>query len=714
MENQMLYPLSYNISGLAILFYDRKIYVFINTILLILSLLLATGHISYASPKKSAEELRIEDKRGDHENISGDEDAIQNILQLMEKETEIATGSRMNTDFVPGMVTLLHGNELEEKGVRTVYEALALVPGLNLTMNSSGIKGIVVRGIGGPKLKLMLNNIPMNNTLNGNSPALYDIPVEQVERIEVIRGSGAVIHGEYAYTGVINVITRKNSNRFFVRFGSFETYGGGAILAYALPEKDFHISLNIAGWDTDGADVESGPDRLYGTINQEISYAPGPTNESHDDLNSFLTLDYKNFSIVGQVISNHFGDYFGFGGTLPAPEDDKVQSNENKMLEVRQKLEFNPLCKILLKFGWRQFYNDLEAEIFPPGYAITPSFSLPEGISEKSYYKERQFYSSSELTWRGWNHQSLLVGVAASGAEVVEASLESNNIDQNWAVEDASRRVISVYMQDEIDVSDRLTITPGVRYDNYDDVGTSYTPRIAAVYRLKDKHILKAQYAEAFRPPSFSEIYGFGSRYASNEDLKPETNRTYELGYIYQGIQTTVRITPFFSMFKDLIFSDFLPEEGVSQYSNKSEAEQKGVEFELERQLGRSMRLDANVSYSYTEDKETGEEIPGSVNWLGNLGLTYQYQQNFTIMAIYRYVGEYHRSAYDTRDSLDGYNTIDITLSVFNPVWEGMILRCGIKNLFNENVVYPSITAAYPDDFTRAGSEWWVQLSYGF
>ena len=308
----------------------------------------------------------------------------------------------------------------------------------------------------------------------------------------------------------------------------------------------------------------------------------------------------------------------------------------------------------------------------------------------------------------------MLIGVAVSGVEVAEASIETNDIDQKWAVEDASRRLISVYMQDEIVVSDPLTITPGLRYDNYNDVGNSYTPRIAAVYRLKDKHIFKAQYAEAFRPPSFSEIYGFGSRYISNEDLKPETSRTYELGYIFKGIQTTARITPFFSIYKDLILSDYLPEENIYQFSNKNEADQKGVELELERQLLRSIRLDANLSYSYTEDKETGEEMAGSVNWLGNLGLTYQYRQNFNIMTFYRYVGERHRSVNDTRDSLDEYNTVDITLSVFNLVWKGMILRCGIKNLFNENVVYPSQANTYPDDFPRSGSEWWVQFSYEF
>ena len=90
---------------------------------------------------------------------------LQQLLALLEEQTTIATKTRLNSDYVPGMVTVLHGDKLEGTGAHTVWEALARVPGIELSIEETGRKQIVVRGIGrtyaSGNIKIMLNGVAM-------------------------------------------------------------------------------------------------------------------------------------------------------------------------------------------------------------------------------------------------------------------------------------------------------------------------------------------------------------------------------------------------------------------------------------------------------------------------------------------------------------------------------------------------------------------------
>ncbi|WP_455218381.1 TonB-dependent receptor plug domain-containing protein, partial [Kaarinaea lacus] len=128
--------------------------------------------------------------------------ALQDLLQALEQETEIATKTKMNVDFVPGIVTVFYGDDLLARGIRDVKETLALIPGVELSISTVGVAQVFVRGIGtafsSGKLKVLLNGVPFNATLNVSTTAL-SLPTEQIDRIEVIRGPGSAIYGEFAY-----------------------------------------------------------------------------------------------------------------------------------------------------------------------------------------------------------------------------------------------------------------------------------------------------------------------------------------------------------------------------------------------------------------------------------------------------------------------------------------------------------------------------------
>jgi outer membrane receptor for ferrienterochelin and colicins len=150
-----------------------------------------------------------------------DEGELAELMEVIEQETEVATKTRMNSDFVPGIVTVLRGEELEALGITTAGEALGLVPGMQALRDGSGNHAVIVRGLDFPfnsgNIQILINSIPLTRQDAGINSAALQIPVEQIDRIEVIRGPGSVVYGDFAFMGLVNVITKDAGSRLFAR-----------------------------------------------------------------------------------------------------------------------------------------------------------------------------------------------------------------------------------------------------------------------------------------------------------------------------------------------------------------------------------------------------------------------------------------------------------------------------------------------------------------
>lgn len=110
-----------------------------------------------------------------------EQDELQHLLELIAEQTEITTKTRLNADYVPGLVSVLHGDELRNRGVRTVWEALGLVPGIELSIEETGRKQVVVRGVGrtyaSGNVKLLLDGVSMNSAQIGLADPLLNMPL---------------------------------------------------------------------------------------------------------------------------------------------------------------------------------------------------------------------------------------------------------------------------------------------------------------------------------------------------------------------------------------------------------------------------------------------------------------------------------------------------------------------------------------------------------
>lgn len=643
------------------------------------------------------------------QTASAADEIASGMLEDLGEQTRIATRTRLNSDYAPGTISILHGDDLMAHGARSVWEALALVPGIELSMDETGNRQVLVRGVGrtysSGNIKLLLNDVALNSELQSLANPLLNMPVEQVERIEVIRGPGSAIYGESAYMGVVNVITRKQGQRVFATLGDQGSATGGGVLALSGAQGELDMSLNVAGWKQDGGNLHAGEDAGYSEGFAAFSNAPGLANDKYSYKSALFNLNFRKFSLTAQWLEDGAGDHYGINSYLPPDERRIVTRQRHRSVEARQSFVLSDELQAEFRLGWGDHTRQRDRMFLYPAGVYDPYYSIDLN------YREQRTNAALDVAWeKGRN--TWLMGWMYNNIDVEEANSQFNvGPSFNWLNLEQKRIISSFTLQDQFRATDTLTFTAGLRHDRYNDVGSSTTPRLAAVWQAAPGHVFKAQYAEAFRAPTFYEMR-FG------DQIRPETIATRELAYTYRQGGGLARITLFDSSLEQQIIFD----ETAGYYNLSNASSSRGLELELERWLTPALKMDGNLALIRTEDGHTGQPTPGAASRLLNLGMEWHPASEFILDLRLRHVGPRQREVGDLREKLAGYNTVDLTATAFNVASRGLTLRAGIKNLFDKTVKVPSTIDIYvlPDPNYRddlamtQGRSAWVQLTYGF
>ncbi|NGZ07683.1 MAG: TonB-dependent receptor [Magnetococcales bacterium] len=703
-----------------------------NRVILFILMAGLTG-IVHADPKMHSEEAFVDARLRDEDLTQSGFAALMNV---MDEATQIATKTKLNADFVPGMVTVLYGQDLEAKGINHVHEALELVAGVHGSFANPVVRGVDKWASG--KVKFLLNGTPINHAVTADpTPPMY-LPVQLIDRIEIMRGPGSAVYGEYAFLGVINIITRSEGSRIYSHYGSYGTYAGGGFLTHSNPESDITFRAHLSGFTTAGERVTSGEDILYTpAFNQpDISYAPGPSSNRTRQRTALLSWNHPLWSLEARYLDSGTGDGFGITDALPPPDNRLIWQEGMWGIKGVRHLKLWPNLDSSLYLGWSEYTMDMDRlTFFPPGNArvpfgfvsidpITNGFLFhPDGVVGSNHARERRLEGGLETLWNGLEQHQMRMSLEWASMKLLNTWTEANvnpltleptpwhrtPSQQSWIQEGVTRSVVGLVMQDQWSLSEPLDLTYGVRFDHYDDVGMAMAPRIGLVYRLTQNHILKAQYGRAFRPPTFMEMYSRNFVISGNPEMRPETINSHEIGYIYREPELVFRATLFHAHLNNLISGD--PSTG--KFENFPGADLQGVELEGEYALNEYMKLTANLSHVATEDLLTGQELEYSANWLGNVGLLLQPWSDYTWSLRYRYIGPRNRAPGDTRNELAANHTVHLTATI-QDFWEkNLQLRASVDNLFNTAVVEPA-GANLPLDYPRPGRTWGLTLSYHY
>ncbi len=243
-------------------------------------------------------------------SVQADPMAVEEDLLLLYEDEEmvsIATGTRKPIHLAPSVASVITAREIDAMGARTLDEVLETVPGLHVsksTVRNSSIYSI--RGIHtdqNPQVLLLVNGLPFNDIITGSRPPLFRLPVENIARIEVIRGPGSAVFGADAFAGVINVITKDGSdidgNVFGLRGGSFDTREGWVQIGREFKGWDTAFSLEYGTTEGDRdriieTDFQSNLDALFGT---SATLAPGPLESGYELLNTSLTISNERWRV---------------------------------------------------------------------------------------------------------------------------------------------------------------------------------------------------------------------------------------------------------------------------------------------------------------------------------------------------------------------------------------------------------------------------------
>lgn len=659
-----------------------------------------------------------------------DESDMAELMAMLEAETDVATNNRMNADFVPGMVSVMHGEELKQQGARNVAEALDRVAGIYVTEGNRGEYRVQVRGVGttlaGSNIKILLNGLPMNSAVSGAADSVLRIPIAQIQRIEVIRGPGAALYGEYAMTGVVNVITRTGENAVGIRGGSDNYLQGDAMVA-GVSDSGVSWQANVSAWGRDETGRQSNPDNF---ARQGQGHSPGPVDDDFDGNLLLASVEYQGYQLSTQFIDVRRGDYFGRNAL--------ADWDTNRSREQLIGLAFNKhwivsdaITSALTLSGLQTEYRDsatltIPEGVDPPG----PAPLITEDVYRQNSNTSRQYWADLKFNFELAHNHNLLWGVGYADLDVTESDgqaivpgvLVHQVSETEVEVLDGSRRrITSSYLQDQWRVIEALEVTLGARYDHYDDWGDSWSPRLAAVWQPLDAHIFKFQYAESFRPPTLAESYPGPDLFlgtTTTSDVTAEELQSTELAYIYRDSGRILRATVFKTDIDNLI--EFFQNPGDPPvFRNRGEIHSWGGELEWEEYLGRNWKLVSNVSYVDATDTVIDDTLVGAVQWLGNATVAWDISPAVNLSGRLRYVGEQQGWSDRVRagqlDSFDAYTTLDTVVSWENPLGvRGLELQAGANNLLDQSYEIVPNPAQYPTGLTEEGRAVWVSAAYQF
>ncbi len=625
---------------------------------------------------------------------------LESDLSLLFEEDELfisATQSARTLGKAPAIATVITDQQLKNMGARNIFDALVTVPGfgysyLNTISTESDIE---VRGIKShmEKVLLMIDGHRINNPFFGSFNHLFDeFPVEQIKRIEVIRGPGSALYGANAFVGVINIIMKKPGD-----------YEGARLKAGGGNGKRTHANLLLGQGDADGGVVAS-YDRMDtdGSKQYVASDAlgnSGYTNFWRSTDTAHLIAKANKFTFSGLYLDKRRGTPLSITNMI----DTRTRTNNRQAYGTLQFNDRLGSVDVEAKIGIDQFWWDTEWQINLPGFA-----------TGHPLLKNRTYSAELRLQFEPFDNHYVTLGFAQEFQSqfdvrhIVDGNDVSSVLNHN---KPAKRQVSAIYLQDEWEISDDLILTAGVRFDHYSDSGNTINPRVALVWSASDSLDIKLLYGRAFRAPSFIEMYEINNPAAvGNPNLKPEKMQTFEAGLVWKmtyNYQLSANL--FHNRFTERIVHTIPLGLGV----NLGGATVMGGEVELKADWQEHLYGYFNYSYQESKDHLTKLALPNvpqhRIRVGANAGLFDDY---LNINAALRWDSRRVRPAGDPRAVLSATTVVDLAISS-DKLMKGLTVSLNAHNLFDTHSYDPSpVTVA--NGYPRPGRTLLTEVEYTF
>ncbi len=588
----------------------------------------------------------------------------------------VVTATRLETPAkeIASSVTVITREKLEQSKKVTVLEALQGVAGVSIIQNGppGAAASVFLRGANSEHTLILMDGVELNDPISpSRSFDLAHLTLDNVERIEILRGPQSTLYGSDALGGVVNIITKKGQGKPKFSLSSAAGSYGTIITSAGLngSTERMQYSFGTSYFRSDGFSAAS------------TNYEGNEEKDGYRNLTiwgrlGFRLSDNLDVDLILRTLNTQI-DIDNAGG---AQGDDPNNIQDYNALFIKTQIRNLMLNnRWELKLGLSLVDYDRQHE--------NPTDEIHLLDSENSFFKSKLF----KIDWQNnlFLHKT---NTFTFGIDYQQEQGESEyNSDGIWGPFSSifpSRRaqVTGFYLQDQIKLANRFFATLGLRLDDHSQFGSSVTYRLAPAFFIEATQTkFRATYGTAFKSPSLYQLYAPGTFLGSigNAELNPEKSIGWDIGVEQQllGGKVLLGVTYFYNDYKDLIDFDF-----IQGYINIGKAESKGTEILIQAHPFDDMSFTATYTRTEAKDKDTGADLLRRPKQNFSASLNYNFQKKANINLTFISIGEQDDMDFSTwpstRLTLPSYSLLNAAVS-FNFASSFQIF-CRLDNIFNK------------------------------
>jgi len=454
-------------------------------------------------------------------------------------------------------VTTITAEEIEESGASTLIDVLSDVAGIELrSRGAQDVQSdIYIRGGGFDQVLLLIDGIKVDNPQTGHHTLNAIIPVEMVERVEILKGAAGRIYGQNAFSGAINIVTKKS------------------------PAESFNVVLGGGSFDYQKATLfgtdqrESSNHTLYAETISSDGYR---YNTDYDNQNYFWKSSWETDQEPIELLASFNNRRFGANGFYASPTfTDQFEATQSSLLGLTTSINGN--WHIKPKLYWKRGQDE---------------FILFK--NDPSIY--RNMHITNKLGAEVNATKKHALGTTGIGFELAHVSIRSNNLGEH------ARTLAHGYLEHRF-VSNRWDVTPGFSVSHYTDQDTFFYPGIDIGFQINGDSRLFFNSGYTYRIPTYTDLYYNDPTTVGNESLLPEKALSTELGFRHRQNNWKLSISLFQRDAKNYIDYVVMAGEERWQATNIDQILSQGGEVDV---VVNSNSHKISVGYAYLNDDVDG------------------------------------------------------------------------------------------------------------
>ena len=614
-------------------------------------------------------------------------------------EVDVFTAASLlptQTSKAPGTVYSFNREYFSRFGVRRLDDLLQFVPGIQLNQYRKRHRSVWARGLidrYNDKLVLLIDGVRMQHLYYGHFSLGDNLPLERIEKVEVIIGPASSLYGANAFGGIISITTRdfadepsvelsleaannaRGKGSFLYNNSKFQAFGNH--LRQDAPFRKERKSFT-------GEEVLQPLDEDYTNLHLKAKVVPG----------LMLKFDYAESETPFLFIPSTQDAYveekaWGLAAAYEHGnlETGRIEGNVYFQSDKAREYEKEQTTQSL---GYEEFQNATMAGMGITGLKRLDDHVLAAGISWQLEKAEKTRYE------RLFHFRDGFLDPTEKGDLLSRPGISNHNY--------------AAFIQDVWNINPKLDLTLGARYDNFEQFDDYFNYRGALVYNPDDSQTWKLMYGTAIRTPTSREYL----KVLQDTDFVPEAPdaesiNSLELGYIYQWDEANLSINLFRNTLTDFIREVPTPDEADEYFANSNGSLRlEGVESLFHIRPLDTLLLRAGISYLKSDDSKSGE-LPYLASWSSSFLVDYNYHASHSV--------GFSLVHNDSRSDTNGFDDEAGSFVMANLFASGQFsprlsYSLGIDNLFDEKVVDLAGDFGWQHNTERSEREFWIHLDW--